>query len=109
MSLKEDFKSFIKKNGVSQNAAARNIGYTGSVISAWLNGSYAGDVAQVEQKVAIWMEREGKRRTIKATQIVRNATLASLLARRGLANPQPSPSTTMTIRAWWSVSNATPA
>lgn len=68
--LKERFAEFLKRHGISQNQAAQAMDYTGSVISQWMNDSYKGDVAKVEQTVAVWLEREGARRATRNIPII---------------------------------------
>lgn len=42
--------------GLSQNALASRMGFSASVLSQWLKGSYGGDVAGVEAKVRNWLD-----------------------------------------------------
>ena len=58
----------IAAHGLSQAAAAREIGISDSALSQWLGGTYGGDTAAVGAKVARWLEsrseREGLSRTL---------------------------------------------
>ena len=46
----------LEASGLSQAAAAKEIGISDSALSQWLAGKYEGDSAAVAGKVALWLE-----------------------------------------------------
>ena len=48
----------IERLGLTQTAAARRIGISGTALSQWLRDKYGGDVAAVEAKVQRWLVTE---------------------------------------------------
>ncbi|MDR1230720.1 MAG: AAA family ATPase [Spirochaetaceae bacterium] len=46
---------------ISQSAAAKAIGYSSAVVSAYKNRTYAGDVKKFEEAVNGWLKREARR------------------------------------------------
>lgn len=75
MAFREDFKDFIERNKISQNKAAEAAGYTGSVVSQWLSGTYKGDAEGVEAALRTWMEREKSRRASRAVPTIETETM----------------------------------
>lgn len=57
-SLQEKFKEALSSFGLSQNRAAKEMGYSGSVMSQYLMGNYAGDVEAVEAAITKWLARK---------------------------------------------------
>lgn len=67
----DDLRVFVKANNISQKAVAKAIGFNAGVISEFLAGKYAGNVAQVAIHLDDWMTEEEKRRTsLRETQFV---------------------------------------
>ncbi len=56
MSLKNEFKEFLKSNNLKQSHVARSLGVSASLISQWIKGSYAGDIATLEEKIKQFMQ-----------------------------------------------------
>jgi len=75
MSFKEEFRDFLDKYKISQNRAAEAAGYTGSVLSQWLAGTYKGDAEAVEAALRSWMERERNRRGRRVVPVAETETL----------------------------------
>lgn len=48
----------MERLGISQNQAARRIGYSSAVLTGWLRGTYGGDVEAVEERVQMWLAAE---------------------------------------------------
>lgn len=78
MTLREEFKDFIDKQKISQAKAGEAAGYTGSVISQWLSGSYKGDTEAVETAVQAWMERERSRRARRSVAVVETEAIRKI-------------------------------
>ena len=55
--LKERLELTMAKYDVSQNAAAKEIGYSGAVLSAYRSGAYNGDVEKLEEGISRWIAR----------------------------------------------------
>lgn len=79
MTFKNQFKEFLEKYKISQNKAAEAAGYTGSVVSQWLNGTYKGDAEAVEAALQTWMEREKSRRSRRSLPLVETENLRRIL------------------------------
>ncbi len=60
--VNEKLNQAIEKFGVSQNRAARDMGYSGAVLSAYLNNAYKGDIQKLEDAILTWIAREEKAR-----------------------------------------------
>lgn len=88
MTFREEFQDFIKKNGLSQNKAGEGMGYTGSVVSQWLGGSYKGNVEEVEAAARSWMVREQARRARKRIPIARTETVTRVLNAIAIAHEE---------------------
>ncbi|MDE0124237.1 MAG: AAA family ATPase [Bryobacterales bacterium] len=52
----------LEASGLSQSAAAREIGISDSALSQWLAGKYEGDSAAVESRVGIWLRSRTRRK-----------------------------------------------
>ena len=76
--LKADLLAETAGAGLSKNAAAKQIGLSGSTLSQWLNDTYPGDVPAVERKIAIWLQtrREAQRRSFAAAGLDSHRELA---------------------------------
>lgn len=70
LTLKEEFKEFMKETNISQRQASINIGKSPSAISEWLNEKYPGNVAEIETAVKRYLKRERNRRVLKKPGIV---------------------------------------
>jgi len=64
--LREDARSVITGDKISQKAAADEANVAPGTFNAWLAGSYAGDNAKVAAEVAKWLEARRARNRIKA-------------------------------------------
>ena len=66
-----DVELFCKANGVSQKSVAAAIGYSPSVVSNFIKGTYAGDQGQIAIDLDDWLVEEERRRASKQnTQFV---------------------------------------
>lgn len=55
LSLPDQVRSALHRQGVSQAAAAREIDTSASALNQWLQGKYKGDIPALEAKVEIWL------------------------------------------------------
>ena len=58
----------MESQALSQNAAGKRIGISGSALSQWLAGKYTGNIPAIEAKVRKWIntEREADKRSLAA-------------------------------------------
>lgn len=88
MGFREEFKDFIDKQKISQNKAGEGAGYTGSVISQWLGGTYKGDIDAVEAAIRSWMEREQSRRARRAVPIAETENMRRIMNAISIAHEE---------------------
>ncbi len=53
--MREKFRDFLKKNGLTQASVCRSLGVSGSALSQWLKGEYRGDNDTLEKKLENFM------------------------------------------------------
>jgi DNA transposition AAA+ family ATPase len=75
MALKDDFLVYLESHGISQSQAAKALGYSPAVITAYKQGTYAGRVDKLEADIASWLERELTRSTILDIPILETTLL----------------------------------
>lgn len=56
--LREHLSQHMTANGVSQEAAAKTMGISGSALSSWRNNKYTGDNSRMEGLVVAYMNRQ---------------------------------------------------
>ena len=63
-----EFLAEMKRQGMSQNAAARKIGVSATQLSQWLNARYPGDVPALEENIGRWLhtQRQARRHSLEA-------------------------------------------
>jgi DNA transposition AAA+ family ATPase len=88
MEFRKELGEFLKKTGLSQRAAGEGAGYTGSVVSQYLAGIYAGNTDEVEGALHTWMAREQKRRARKRIPIARTDTLTRIINAVNIAHEE---------------------
>jgi DNA transposition AAA+ family ATPase len=88
MEFRKELGEFLKKSGISQNKAGEGAGYTGSVVSQYLAGSYKGAVEEVEAALRTWMVREQKRRARKYIPIAQTETLTRIINAVNIAHEE---------------------
>lgn len=85
LSIKERLMETLARYEISQNKAAKEMGYTSSVLSQYLNETYKGDTAKVEEAIIKWIARkteaaERKHVPIVETSVMKQMTRAIRLA-----------------------------
>ena len=60
-SLVERVQAAIEKDGLSQNAAAKEMGFSGPALNQWLKGKYKGDNAGLDRLAGQWLESRERR------------------------------------------------
>lgn len=78
MTLKEKFFEYLEVNGISQSQAAKAMGYSPAVLSAWKTGDYKGRNEDVDRTVESWLEREISRSTILEIPIIETSILKQI-------------------------------
>lgn len=77
--LKEKLEATMEKYSVSQNQAAKGIGYSGAVLSAYRTGSYNGDVEKLEESIVRWIARTEQSHARKKVPVLETAGLKSIV------------------------------
>lgn len=70
LEIKNRLEATLKKYELSQAQAAREIGYSSPVLSAYRSGTYQGDVAGLEEVIVRWIARQTKSRERKRVEVV---------------------------------------
>ncbi len=78
-------RAAIGTGGLTQSAAAAEIGIADSALSQWLRGAYAGDSAAVEAKCLRWLDAREARAELKASLPEPPAWAATPLGLRALS------------------------
>jgi len=79
MSLNEEFFAYLESRGISQNEAAKSIGYSASVLSALRQDKYKGNSDEAWGRIADWLERERSRISLLDTPIVETSVLKRIM------------------------------
>jgi DNA transposition AAA+ family ATPase len=91
--IREAVRAALKADGLTQQQAARRIGFTPPVLSQWLSGTYKGDVPKMDEQARRWLDsREAAAAIPAARQIgfVRTETAERLWAMFEQAQGVPS-------------------
>ena len=75
LEIKERLEAAIEKYELSKAQAAREMNYSPPVLSAYLSGSYRGDVAKLEETILRWIARQAKARERKRVPVVETEDL----------------------------------
>jgi len=70
LEIKERLEAAIEKYGLSKAQVSREINYHSSVVSAYLGGTYRGDVIKLEEAILQWLARQAKARERKRVPVV---------------------------------------
>lgn len=81
----EAVQAEIAREGLSQSAAADQIGVSGSALSQWLRGLYKGDAEALADKARGWLASRADRRALQAGMPEAPAWAKTPLAGRALA------------------------
>lgn len=77
--LKERLETTMEKFSISQNAAAKEIGYSGAVLSAYRAGTYNGDVAKLEEGILKWIARTEQAHARKKVPVLETEDLLHIV------------------------------
>ena len=64
------FYDHITDKKISQNKVARELGYSGSVLSQYKKGSYQGDVKKLEKEMENWLSKQMRKNKMKKVDFV---------------------------------------
>ena len=86
--VKELLEKTCDKYGISFNQAAREMGYSGPVLSAYRNGSYNGDIESLENAVVVWAARTEQAHARKKVPVVETSDLKKIVNAIGIAHTE---------------------
>ena len=112
--LRQQLQAVLHKSAISQAQVGREIGYSTTVISQFLNASYGGDIGKVAEAVAQWLagrkechqfddglvRRPGFVETATSTEFMRTLTWAQTLSKFVLMCGAPGIGKTLTARQY---------
>lgn len=78
MEIKGKLMSTLEKLQISQNRASKDIGYSSSVISDYLNDKYNGNIELLEEAIIRWFSRVAQRNAQKKVKIVETDSLRKI-------------------------------
>lgn len=81
-SARERVNALLAGRDLSQRALAKQAGISPSAFSGWLNGTYAGDIAAVEEKVAAWLNSREKAQEVASALPEKPAWVDLMVSRK---------------------------
>lgn len=87
-SLQEKLKEALSDFNISQNRAAKEMGYSGSVISQYLTGTYAGDSVAVESAITKWIARKTESASKKHVPVIETTAMKQVSRALRLAHDE---------------------
>ncbi|MDR1575191.1 MAG: AAA family ATPase [Treponema sp.] len=78
----------LEKYGISQNRAARDIGYSSPVLSDYRNNKYSGDVESLEEAIIKWIGRTEQAHARKKVQVVETEQLRRIVNAIAMAHAE---------------------
>ncbi len=69
MELKKALKDLMEERGISLTAISRSLGISTAALSQWLNDSYTGNVAKIDEAVKGFLERQREKHRIHRREI----------------------------------------
>jgi DNA transposition AAA+ family ATPase len=78
MQIKERLEEMLKKYGISQNRAAKDIGYSSPVLSDYRNSRYEGNINALEEAIVKWIARTEQAHARKRVEIVETSQLKKI-------------------------------
>ncbi len=86
--VKERLDATLAKYGISKARASRDMGYSSAILSAYTTGSYAGDVAKLEENILRWISRQDQAHSRKRIPIVETSALKQMFNAMELAHTE---------------------
>ena len=87
-SVKELLQETLEKYGISRARAGREMGYSSSIVSAYMTGNYSGDVVKLEKNIQQWCNRQIKAHSRKKIPIVETTAVKTILNAIGMAHTE---------------------
>ena len=78
LQIKEKLEKTLEKYGISQNRAAKDIGYSSPVLSDYRSGKYAGNTTALEEAIVKWIGRTEQAHARKKVPIVETNQLRKI-------------------------------
>jgi len=88
VSIKEKFEETMTKYAVSQNRAAKDIGYSSPVLSDWRNNKYTGDTENLEKCIVAWIARLEQAHARKKVPVIETDQLRKIVNAISLAHAE---------------------
>jgi DNA transposition AAA+ family ATPase len=86
--IKERLEATLDKYGISQNRAAKDIGYSSPVLSDYRNNKYSGDVESLEEAIVKWLGRVEQAHARKKVPVVETDQLRKICNAIALAHAE---------------------
>lgn len=87
-SVKELLQETLEKYGISRARAGREMGYSSSIVSAYMTGNYSGDVVKLEKNIQQWCNRQIKAHSRKKIPIVETTAVKTILNAISMAHTE---------------------
>jgi DNA transposition AAA+ family ATPase len=78
LQIKERLEETLKRFGISQNRAAKDIGYNSGVLSCYRNNNYTGNVDAIEEAIVKWIGRTEQAHARKRVPVVETDQLKKI-------------------------------
>lgn len=88
LKVKELLEKTADKYGISFSQAAREMGYSGPVLSAYRSGTYNGDIEKIENSIVIWASRTEQAHARKRVPVVETGDLKKIVNAIGIAHTE---------------------
>jgi DNA transposition AAA+ family ATPase len=88
LQIKERLEAVLDKYGISQNQAARDIGYSSPVLSDYRNNKYAGNVEGLEEAIIKWIGRTEQAHARKKVPVVETDQLRRIVNAIAMAHAE---------------------
>jgi DNA transposition AAA+ family ATPase len=86
--IKERLDAALDKYGISQNRAAKDIGYSSPVLSDYRNNKYSGDVEGLEEAIVKWIGRTEQAHARKKVPVVETDQLRKIVNAIAMAHAE---------------------
>ena len=86
--IKEQLNATLDKYGISQNRAAKDVGYSSPVLSDYRNNKYSGDVEGLEEAIVKWIGRTERAHARKKVPVVETDQLRRIVNAIAMAHAE---------------------
>lgn len=86
--LRERFFEHLAEHKLSQNKVARELGYSGSVLSQYRREGYGGDVEKLERELERWLDRQARKNQIRKVGFAETAIFRKIYAALSTAHEE---------------------